>query len=482
MSEPITFKIRPYDWQLACIQRTEHMDNFAIFAEQGTGKTCALINAYRLKCKKRNRLLRTLVLAPLVTLKNWRREFEAHSHINRREMIILKGTSKQKEKLFRDGTANGRKNKIIITNYETVISKTVGPLLLDYAPEFLCLDEAHYVKSHNSKRSKAIANIADRALFKFLLTGTPILNDVSDLFMPFRIMDGGKTFGNNFYVFRSKYMMDKNQAWAHSQNHFPKYVSNPDKMEELNTKIYDKAVRVLKKDCLDLPPLIRQQMAVPMSPEQAKAYKEMHRDFVTFVNEQSGKPQAVVAQLAITKALRLQQIVTGYVLDEDGKVYEFKKNPRLDLVEELLGQIIQEHKVILWCSFKHNYKQLGDLCTKMGIPHVFLTGDQSLDQKDESIQSFENSPKTRVIIANRRAGGIGVNLVAASYSIVYSRNFSLGEELQSEARNYRGGSQVHEKIVKIDICAEETVDEAITTALASKQDISDRVIDLIKGQ
>lgn len=96
------------------------------------------------------------------------------------------------------------------------------------------------------------------------------------------------------------------------------------------------------------------------------------------------------------------------------------------------------------------------------------------------MDSFNNDDKCRVIIANRRAGGIGVNLVAASYSIVYSRNFSLGDELQSEARNHRGGSQIHERITKIDLFAKETIDEHILDALNAKEDISKKVIDFVQ--
>ena len=138
------------------------------------------------------------------------------------------------------------------------------------------------------------------------------------------------------------------------------------------------------------------------------------------------------------------------------------------------------HKCILWCSFRANYVQLGRLCTEMGINHVFLTGEQNLEGKKHAMDSFNSDESCSVIIANRRAGGIGINLVTASYSIVYSRNFSLGDELQSEARNHRGGSQIHDQIVKIDIAAKDTIDEHVLMALKNKQDISKKVIDFVK--
>lgn len=85
-----------------------------------------------------------------------------------------------------------------------------------------------------------------------------------------------------------------------------------------------------------------------------------------------------------------------------------------------------------------------------------------------------------VAICNRRAGGVGVNLVAASHSIVYSRNFSLEEELQSEARNYRSGSERHESIVKIDLAVKDSIDEEVMLALKNKEQVSTQVLDMVK--
>src|SRR5690606_17620647 len=123
-----------------------------------------------------------------------------------------------------------------------------------------------------------------------------------------------------------------------------------------------------------------------------------------------------------------------------GEIIEIQDNPRLHALEELISALHEQHKVIVWCSFRQDYKIIGRMLSRLKVKHVFITGDMSLDEKRESMDSFNNDTETRVVVANRRAGGIRVNLVAADYSIVYSRNFSLEEELQSNDRNYRGGS------------------------------------------
>jgi SNF2 family DNA or RNA helicase len=104
----------------------------------------------------------------------------------------------------------------------------------------------------------------------------------------------------------------------------------------------------------------------------------------------------------------------------------------------------------------------------------------SVKEKQESMDRFQKDNDCRVMIANRKAGGIGVNLTAASYSIVYSRNFSLSDELQSEARNFRSGSEIHEKITKIDLAAKDTIDIRVLESLSNKEFTSEQIIGWFK--
>lgn len=475
----MNFKIKPYEWQMKAIEMSKQHPDLALLAEMGTGKSGATVNILRGRYYEYDRPLRTLILSPQVTLFNWRDEVEIHSNIPRDKVLVLHksgstGKLKQLDRYLKT-------SYIVVVNYEALISEKVFQELMAWQPEVLICDESHYVKNHKAKRSKKVAKLADKALHRYILSGTPILKDIADVFMQYRVLDGGATFGKDHRTFMGKYMRDENAGWKGSHSYFPKWVPREEKFPEIQEKIFAKAIRVTKEECMDLPPLIKKVVKVELSPKQRKYYNEMRRDFLTFVSEKA-KEGVVVAQLAVTKALRLQQIVTGFVQTEDGNVIEIEDNPRLNAVKELLQSLHVEHKVILWCSFRHNYKQLGKLCTEMGIEHVFLTGEMNLTEKKDAMDKFNGDDATRVIIANRRAGGIGVNLVSASYSIVYSRNFSLGDELQSEARNHRGGSQIHERIVKIDLCAIDTIDEQVVTALHNKQEVSDRIIDLVKEE
>jgi SNF2 family DNA or RNA helicase len=205
----------------------------------------------------------------------------------------------------------------------------------------------------------------------------------------------------------------------------------------------------------------------------------MAKDFIAFIKSaKTQKIEASVAQLAVTKLLRLQQIVSGFLKTAEGEEHLFKDTPREKALEEMLLSLTPNNKVIVWTTFKADVRIAQNICKRNNIEYTLLTGEQSGPAKQRSIDDFTSGLEVRVIIANRKAGGIGVNLVEAKYSINFSRDFSLESELQSEARNYRGGSEQHDSIIKIDLIAKGTVDEEVQQALEQKQTISDIILDL----
>ena len=479
--------IKPYPHQEEILERSKTQKSLALLWDMGSGKTFATINMIRQRLYENQGMMKILILTPQVTLFNWKEEFKKFSKIPPECIWLGNQTGKKRVEHLRTVTKvkGGSLNRpcIYIVNWEALGNEDIMDSLLEWQPEIIVGDELHLIKNYKAKRAIAAVKLADKTRrnggYIYGLTGTAILNSVADIYMQYRFLDGGKRFGENFFVFRNKYMFDANASWSNRPGHYASYEPRIDMFEELNQKIYEIATKVTKEECMKhLPPLIKIRREVKMSPEQSRMYKEMKNDFITFVAEkkEEGVSSAVVANLAITKALRLMQIVSGFAVDEEGVVHEIKNNPRLAYTQELVEEITANNKVILWCSFKNNYKQLGKMCEKLEIGHVYLTGQMSASEKQEAMHEFQNNPETRVIIANRRAGGIGVNLTAAAYSIVFSRNFSLGEERQSEARNHRGGSEVHEKIIKIDLIAEKTIDEVLLAALEGKQDLAQAVL------
>lgn len=474
------FLIPPWEHQKKAIAFSLTQRDMALLWDVGTGKSGATINILRAKYAQYGRVMRTLILAPPVVLKNWQKEFAMHSRVPSHKVVVIQGTGAKRLAQLR---AEAQGDKVLLLNYEALVSKELFSIMEGWAPEILVADEAHRCKNFQAKRAALTAKIADKTLHNYILTGTPVLNSAMDLYMQFRILDRGETFGTNFYAFRGMFFEDENARWAHKPGHFPKWVPRASTYELFNKRIYKKSLRAIKSECLDLPPLVKTIREVELNDAQKKAYKEMRDDFITFVKaaEASEKPRAVVAQLAVTKALRLQQIVSGFAKDENEDIVSFGTPPRLAVLGELLEELCgQGHKVIVWAVFKENYRQIRELCAGLKLETAELHGEISTKEKERNIERFQKDPSCKVMIGNQSAGGIGVNLVEASYMIYYSKGFSLEQDIQSEGRNYRGGSEMHDKITRIDLVTPNTIDLLVNEALRQKKNIGESILDIAK--
>lgn len=469
--------------QEECVRRftTNGMDHFALFLDVGTGKSATLITMLRHIYTKNLCLCPTLILCPKVVCENWKREILEFSNIKQQHICILDGSRNERKAVLTEDFQKQRQYKIYITNYEALNDKSLNDLLKKLfttsLTSCLVLDESHRCKDIKAMRTKICIEFGEVATYRFILSGSPILNNYMDIFSQFWILDRGKTFGRNFWSFRAKYFFDKN-AGMPKQKYFPNWKPLPEAKVAIEKAISAHGMSVQKKDCLDLPPLVKTQRFVEMEGNQKKAYDSMLKDLIAFIVGDDGKNRAAVAELAITKALRLQQIVTGFVnvegVNGEREPMRFKNNYRKDTLEELLEEITPNHKVLVWAVFHENYKDVREVCESLNIKYVELHG--GISDKEKSIQEFNHNPDCRVLIGHPGSGGIGVNLIAASYSIYYSRSFSLEYDLQSEARNYRGGSEVHEKITRIDLVTKDTIDEKIFEALRQKKKVSFEVL------
>lgn len=455
--------VKPWQHQLEAIDRAKALKEFALFFEQGCGKTSTAINILRHWMAQENAHIPTLIFCPPIVIENWKKEFGVHSKLER-YVVCLTGPQVKRAELLRKKIIY-EENVIAVTNYEALLMTDLMLEVEKWKPRALILDECHKIKTHNAKRTKAATRLSDTCEYKLLLSGTPILNSSMDIYSQFRVLDGGESFGKNFYQFRGRYFYDKNSGMP-TQRHFPNWQLKPSAMGELQDKIKKKAIQVKKADCLDLPPLVRQVIHVPMTPEQEKLYKAMKTEFIAYLDD-----KACVAQLAITKALRMQQIVSGFVKFADGTQKRLADTPRMAALKDLLETITPEHKVIVWAVFKENYDQIRQVCNELGIAYAECTGEMSHTQKMDSVERFSSDPSCRVFFGHPLSGGIGVNLVAASYSIWFSRNFSLEADLQAEARNHRGGSEIHQKITRIDLVTPGTIDELVTERLSGKEQL-----------
>lgn len=458
--------------------------------EMGTGKTTAAIAWLRAKFNLAKAVTPTLIVSPVATLYNWQHEFSLNAPKRVQDSVLVPYMKSRRVKytgVEKAALIASTDKKIIVINGEAFDEPAIVAALKAFAPVNFVLDESHKFKSYNlfsgngraktPSRPEKLRTVSRHARNRMLLSGTPMLNGYLDLWSQYYTLDNGATFGTNFYTFRETYFRDKNVRWAGSAKYFPDWQPKPECAELIAAKLREKSSRLRKEDCLTLPPLEYIRHYVEMSPDQVRAYDSMEKQLVA---EVSGGTCAAFNALAAIN--RLLQILSGHLPveheDNSEKVLAyFKTNPRLAAAQELLTELTPAHKVILWTSFKANYPKVREMLSKI-CEFAELTGETK--NRQEEIDRFQNDPRCRVILANAQAGGVGVNLTAASYSIYYSRSYSLGDRLQSLARNHRGGSEQHEKITAIDLVVRDTLDEDVLSALDRKENLAENVLEIIR--
>ena len=373
----------------------------------------------------------------------------------------------------------------------------VWNIILTMGFEFFILDESHKIKQFDGKRAKAAHALSRQCKYKFILTGSPVLQNALDLWSQMYVLDP-EILPGNFYSFRSQYFynINANKPWFTHPDWVPKDklyfkkmgYKKEESLEHLSIVIAKHSYTVTTDEVIDLPQRTYTTRDVFMGKEQARLYKEMKDTLVAFINhEEASKifttgaegevasvpdvdslPEMMRADLAIVKMLRLQQLICGIFTNVDGEVKQFLIN-RLKICKDLIEEITADkaNKIIIWSVFKPTYEQLQNVCDDLKISYVMLTGLQSRYEKQESMDAFNNDPGTRIIIANQSAGGTGTQLQAANYEIYYSRSFKLEDDLQSNARAYRAGQK--RKTTRIDLITPDTIDSRIVEVLAGKR-------------
>lgn len=230
---------------------------------------------------------------------------------------------------------------------------------------------------------------------------------------------------------------------------------------------------------MDLPPLVKQQLYVRLHQRAQESYNSIERDAVAYTED-----GIMSADLAITKLLRMQQVCGGFLkLDSGELVTAAPVNAKIQALAEIMDAIPADDKMIVWCNFVEELRAIKRLLLEHNIPCVELHGGVDTVTRQKNIDLFQDpNNDIRIMLANPQAGGIGINLTQAKYAIFFSRGFSLEVDQQAEARNYRGGSEIHDKIIRVDIIAQGTVDEVVYQALADKKAVADSVMDYWRGK
>lgn len=264
-------------------------------------------------------------------------------------------------------------------------------------------------------------------------------------------------------------------------------------LERLHNLIAPHSYRVLKRDCLDLPPKLYNRYYTEMSERQRAIYEQVRDDFR--VEWESG---AVSVYNRLTAMLRMQQVLCGYIpAREDGEELReifpsWKDNPRITDTLECIGDRPDGERMIIWCRFVEDIRRITEaLAESYGAnsvvqfygavndkgraeavarfegERVFMNRDGTVKRKEK----VEDAERARFIISQQRAGGVGQTWIAATLSLHYSNTFSLIDRLQAEDRPHRIG-QVR-PVQYIDIECLDTVDTTIIDSMIAKKNVAD---------
>jgi len=472
--------------QQEAINRAKNLPYYALHFEAGTGKTRTALEIMKHRFNQGQRIQRTLIFAPPIVLQNWREEWLKYTKIERKEVIVLRGTGAQRLKEFEKGAG-----RVYITNYESLLMKPLYDAFVKWQPEITVHDESHRCKNPASKMAKALDDLVNKYSHPSLrlnLTGTSILNSPKDLFMQFKVMMGGfPTLESlvtgkhitNYWHFVKLYFEDKNARWKGSENYFPDWQPKPSTHDLFGRLLASVSMSVNKADCLDLPDEVDVTIPVPLTKQQRIDYDKFEKDMVLSIEGNN-----FTADIAMVKALRLMQITSGFISglsapdasEAQPIKYEYPETEREKALEELLQEICRDkgNKCLVWAVWKQNYEVIKRVCDKLKIRYVECHGLVSAKGKEEARRNFIDDPEIKVWIGHPYSGGIGVNLIVAPYTVWYSRSFSLEQYEQAKARNYRGGQT--EKVTHYHLVAQDTIEPEIVESLRNKKSISDLIM------
>lgn len=445
---------------------------YALFFDPGCGKTRTALELFKKHTAATN-CNKTLIFCPLNVCRNWEREIKFYLSDLPTEIMIAAGDTRPKKikviEKFSDITAI-RTNNFLICNIELLRGEDYVTWLYLSKASFIIVDESHNFKSHKSKQTKGLFTLLNRLKPKnlYLLTGTPAPQGELDLWTTLSMM---KKTNDTFFIYQNRYFKDVNERRKGFPNYWPEYKLRAEKKQQLYDLIKSCSITARKDEVLDLPELLRVNLYTELSKEQVVAYNSM-KEYLFAIDDNG---EELNASNLLSRTLRLQQIIAGFIGD-----VPVTNNARIGALKEAI-ELTAGAQFLVWTIFRGTYGQISDVLNEAGISFGSLTGEQSAQERHEAMEAFQGGD-IRALIAHPKAGGVGVNLTAASYSIHYTRSFSLVDDLQAEARNYRGGSEIHKRITRIDIVAADTIDEEISEALKQKKTVQEFILGLKKSR
>lgn len=465
------YKTKPLAHQEDAVNRFAEKEYGALFCEMGTGKTKIVLDILRNSAD----LFEAIVIAPNGLHHNWDiNEIPKHlgsSDLNPVVTYCWKGpikSKKAKQELSRFFMTRDA-SRILLINIEALRTAagfdTVNTFLkYCFGLKHMIIDESTCIKNPKAMQTKRVLKLADQVDRKWVLNGTPITQSPLDLFTQCRFLSKNAIPFNTYTAFKHAFAIETTMTMG--SRAFRKIIGYQN-LEQLTKLLEPFTLRIEKKDCIDLPEKTFVKQAIQLHPAQQRIYDSMKNDCIALLKN----GELVTSTIALTKIVKLHQILTGFVTDDDGTAHAIENNRIASLL-----QIAETQKpLVVFCAYKFNVQEIKKALQKQ-FPESKIAefhGDVSNTARNESVRQFQAGEADFFLATSAAAKGL--TLHRASTMVYYSNNYSLETRLQSQDRIHRIGQ--NKKCTYIDLVVPNTVDDAILKRLEEKKELSSMVLD-----
>ena len=404
--------------------------------EMGLGKTIQII-AFILSEAEENK--KSAIISPTSLIYNWKAELDKFAPSLK--VAIVHGEKSERLKLIGD-----------LKNYDVILT-TYGTLRMDIEQyediifDYCIIDEAQNIKNYLAQNTKVIKEI--KAKVRFALTGTPIENNLTELWSIFDFIMPDYLYSKE--VFESKFIIKREGG-----------------LEELKLLIKPFLLRRTKSEVMkELPDKIEKKFIV----EMATAQKAVYKSYIKAVREKMKNNSEGKIEV-FSYLTRLRQIC----LDPSLVIDEYKGGSgKLKVATELIeNHIDSQGKVLLFSQFTSALKNIGENLKEKEIPYLYLDGKTKSKDRIKLVDEFNNSEEKKVFLISLKAGGTGLNLTSANLVIHFDPWWNPAVEHQATDRAHRIGQRNVVEVIKL--VAKGTIEEKIILLQENKKDLIDSVI------
>lgn len=451
LTVPHNMTLEPYEYQKQGIAYALQKKRCIMGDEPGLGKTAQAIGTMTA-----SGAWPCLVVCPASLKVNWMREFKKFGGVT---AIILDDSNRQvwQEYWKMKNMKGEHMAKVFITNYESLkkffVKRiknqsrfTLKSIEFDERINLfrsIIIDESHKCKSSKTQQSKFVQGIAKGKEFVLELTGTPVVNNNTDLIQQLNIMDRLEDFGG-YTKFQERYCAGENQS-SH--------------LKELNFYLNKFCFfRRQKKDVLKWLP-DKTRVTIVTEIDNMKEYREAEKDVIKYLRDFKEADDE-----------KLQRAMRGAIMVKMGILKQISSRGKIASAVEFIHNTIDGgEKLIVFCFLKEVVKELKEEFRDA----VTVTGDDDDKAKQRSVDAFQQDPDCKLIILNYRSGGTGLTLTAASNVLFIEFPWTYSDCCQAEDRAHRNGQK--NAVTCTYLLGMDTIDEYMYELIQTKKDIANGV-------